>query len=175
MDLFNNYLAHRVNKIIGVFCLLNLFINCSNDPHRERPSSSLIFSKDNNLFINEYKPNPSYLYIEGHKITIDEVWTDNGWEYSNYFGKIEKLPKHEWLNVTFKDEPSTIVSHIGNYTYSCTGGMIWKRLRSKELLNDTIKLVYYLNKQTYENLVKQIYSGKYDERNAKIINLIKVR
>ena len=175
MKLSNDVLVYRLKKIIGVFCLLILFINCSRDPHRERPSSSLIFSKQHDLFINKYKPNPDYLCIEGHKITINEVWTDNGWEYSNYFGKIKKLPKHEWLNVTFKNDPSLIVSHIADYTNSCAGGMIWMRIRRKELLNDTIKLIYYSNKQRYETLVKQRYMQKYDEKNAKVINLIKVK
>ena len=129
-------------QLLAVSFTIIFGCNLSTEP-TPRPSNSIKNSKDNKLFLNEYRPESSFLRIEGKVYKIKEAWVEHRHLERNF--DIIPLSGYDF-RINFEHNPHDSLNFKA-YTKDLTLGnwTIWFFLNDKAFNNDTLELYYKEN------------------------------
>ena len=132
---------------IRTFLIIVFFSSCVNDVKTGIPmfSYNIKESKKDKLFINEYSISKTRFNINKTTYKILEAWSENAWAYKNANEEKYKLKYNNFLIRFNQNHIDKILSKGG---YGLTNEKIFFRLTEEEMKKDTIKLYFYIKKDT---------------------------
>ena len=142
-----------MKKIILIMLLQTLVLSCNLDTliGYEEYSYNIGESKKGEYFITEFKPSQTDFKINDTIYKIKEVWSENAWTYKNHNLDKEKLRYNHFIIWFNQDWVVRIKYENENFDYNGYG---WRndkmvfRLTETELKKDTIKLYFFIDKDT---------------------------